>query len=220
MSTKVEVVTLPKRSDATQSEVSVTLPSGSGWQAVAAIPFADAQGAALAVVFDNTAANNKLTYTFSGAGDQATMSNTSEQVFTKKATVPADALAIDDWCEWEAEIFIDGAVSTPAVTGKLYIGTATLESQVIATAAANDYLILRGHGRVSAATTLRAYKGLGETKDGTLSAQTHAAGADVTIQSLGTARDVTASVTSDAGNAGNLATIKTLRFTVYKASTP
>jgi len=99
MSTKVEIVTLPKRSDTTQSEVSVTLPSGSGWQAIAAIPFADAQGAALAVVFDNTAANNKLTYTFSGAGDQATMSNTSEQVFTKKATVPADALAIDDWCE-------------------------------------------------------------------------------------------------------------------------
>lgn len=55
MSATVKVVSLPKRDATTASDVTVAAPaSGSGWKAVAAIPFADAQGSALAVVFDNT----------------------------------------------------------------------------------------------------------------------------------------------------------------------
>lgn len=220
MATKIEVVSLPQRSSQTQSEVSVTAPAGTGYAAVAAIPFADAQGPALAVVFDNAATQNKFTFGFSGAGDQVTMNDTSEKVFTKKATVPADVAAIDDFCEWEAEVFVDSATSTPAVTVKMYLGTAELESQAIATAAANDYVIVRGRGRITAATTLRAYKGLGETKDATLTLATHAAPTDVSIQALNAARDVTVSCTSDAGNSNNKATIKALRFTINKTITP
>lgn len=153
-------------------------------------------------------------YGFTGAGDTATMNNTSEKVFTSKATVPANAGAVEDWCEWECEILISGAVSTPQITAKLYLGTAELDSQVIATAAANDGVVLKGRGRITGATTMRAYKGLGYTKDGTVAYQTPVAPVDLTIQALTSARDVTASVTSNAGDAGNTAVIKSLRFEI------
>lgn len=152
---------------------------------------------------------------FTGAGDTATMSDTAAHVFTSKATVPATAdggAAVEDWCEWECEILISGAVATPQVTCKLLLGTAELDSQVIATAAANDGVVIKGRGRITGATTMRVYKGLGYTKDGTVAYVTPIAPADLTIQALTTARDVTASVTSGAGDAGNTAVIKSLRF--------
>lgn len=158
------------------------------------------------------------TFTMTGAGDKAEMADTDPKVFTSKATVPANAMAIDDWADWEAEVWIDNANATPGVAVKLFLGTAELESQSVTTAAANDYVIVRGRGRVTGATTLRCYKGLGETKDGTLSAHVHAVPADVTIQAMTAARDVTASVTASAGHADNEATIKSLRFTVHKAA--
>lgn len=59
MSTTIKVVSLPKRSSTTATDVTVTAPtSGTGWVAVGAIPFNDAQGAAAAVVFDNTVLNS------------------------------------------------------------------------------------------------------------------------------------------------------------------
>lgn len=58
MSTTIKVVTLPKRSSTTASDVTVSAPStGTGWTAVGAIPFADGQGPAAAIVFDNTVSN-------------------------------------------------------------------------------------------------------------------------------------------------------------------
>lgn len=169
---------------------------------------------------DGTTGGAAYTYTFTGAGDQVTMSDTNTKTFTKKATVPADRMAVDDWCDWEAEVFVDSADSTPQYTGKILLGTAELESEVIATAAANDYLVMRGRGRVSGATTMRCYKGLGETKDGTLSLNTHEAPADLTIQSLDANRDVTVTMVSNAGHADNKATLKSLRFTVHKGHVP
>lgn len=149
------------------------------------------------------------------AGDTATMSNTSEHTFTTKTTVPAKADGyVGRWCNWECEILVSGAVSTPAITAKLYLGTAALESQVIATAAANDGVVLKGRMLINSATSARVYKGLGYTKDSTVAYQTPIAPADLTIQTLTSARDVTASVTSDAGNAGNTAVIKSLRFEI------
>lgn len=154
--------------------------------------------------------------TFTGAGDQIACTTTGATVFTKKATIDADAAAVDDFCEWEAEVFVDSTDSTPQATVKLLLGTAELDSIVIATAAANDYVLIKGHGRITAATTMRMWKSRGETKDGTLSLHTHAAAADVTIQALSSARDVTCSVTCDAGHADNKFTLKSLRFEVKK----
>lgn len=55
MSTVIKVVSLPQRSATTATDVTVAAPeSGSGWKAVGVIPFADAQGAAAAIVLDNT----------------------------------------------------------------------------------------------------------------------------------------------------------------------
>ncbi|MCC7539425.1 MAG: DUF2190 family protein [Deltaproteobacteria bacterium] len=145
-------------------------------------------------------------------GDTATMSDTNAKVFTTKSTVPANALAIGDECEWEAEILISGATATPQITCKLFLGTAELESQVISTAAANDGVVMRGRGIITGATTMRVYKGLGYTKDATVAYVTPIAPADLTIQALTSDRDITASVTSGAGNAGNTAVFKSLRF--------
>lgn len=61
MSATIKVVSLPKRSSGDASDVTVEAPdSGSGWVAKAAIPFSDSQGAALAVVFDNTTPANAV----------------------------------------------------------------------------------------------------------------------------------------------------------------
>lgn len=218
MSTKVEVVSLPKRSSTTQSEVAVTLPSGTGWTATAALPYSDEQGPALAVVFDNAVAAGRSSYGFTGAGDQVNLTDTSAHVFTKKATVPADVMAVDDFCEWEAEVYVDGTNATPSFTVKLLLGTAELDSIAMTTITTADYCVIRGNGKVTGATTMRMYKGQGEVKDTTLALSTHAAPADVTIQAMSAARDVTCSVTSDAGHASNLATLKNLRFTVLKAN--
>lgn len=159
---------------------------------------------------------------FTGAGDTATMSDTAEKVFTSKATVPATAdggAAVEDWVEWECEILISGATATPQVTAKLYLGTAELDSQVITTAAANDGVVMKGRGRITGATTMRVYKGLGYTKDATVAYVTPIAPADLTIQALTTARDVTASVTSNAGNGANTAVIKSLRVKIESYAT-
>ena len=157
-------------------------------------------------------------YTFTGAGDQLSLTTTNPTVFVSKATVPANAMAVDDWFEYEAEVLVDGVDSTPAFTVKLLLGTAELDSQAIATAAAADGVVIRGHGRITAATTLRNYKGLGITKDGTLANHTLVAPADLTIQALSSARDLTVTVTSDAGHASNLVTLKSLRLVNHKAA--
>lgn len=149
-------------------------------------------------------------------GDQLALETTDETFFETLRTLPSNGMAVGDWAEWEAEVFVDGAVATPAIIVTLYLGTTVLDTATIATAAANDYVILRGRGFQSAATTLRCYKGLGEVKDATLTLSTHAAPADVTTQALSVERDVTVSAESGAGNAGNLVTLKSLRFTVLK----
>lgn len=177
-----------------------------------------ALGGRLDGLYTQLANTGSKSYTFTGAGDQLSLATTAETFFVSKAIVPAGGAAVGDWLEWEAEVFVDGTNATPQLTVKLYLGTAELESQVIATAAANDYMIIRGRGRIVDATTLRAYKGLGETKDATLSAHTHAVPANVTIQALTAARDVRASVTSNAGHASNLVTVQGIRLEVKKAA--
>lgn len=153
-------------------------------------------------------------YTFTGAGDQLSLTTTNKTTFVKKATTLANKVALGAWIEYEAEVFVDGTNGTPQFTVAMEWGTAVLESVAIGTAAANDYVVIRGRLQVTGATTARHYKGLGETKDNALSLHTHAAPADLTIQALTANRDVTVSVTSDAAHASNLVTIKGIRFEV------
>jgi len=162
----------------------------------------------------------EFNYGYAEAGDQISLATTDKTPFVKVGSVLASVAAVDDQCEWGCLVWVDGVDGTPAFTVKFELGTAELDSQVIATAAANDYVLIKGHGKITAATTMLMYKGLGETKDGTLSAHTHAAPAAVTIQSLGTARAVTASVTSDTGHASNLCTVKDMWFKVHKTVVP
>lgn len=175
-----------------------------------------AASAAYIITLQSQVNGRSITYTMTGVGDQVTMDTVDAKTFVGATTVPAGAMDIDDWADWEAEVYVDGANLTPQYTGKLFLGTAELESEVIATAAIADYIIMRGRGRVTGATTMRCYKKLGEVKDTTLTLSTHAAPADVTIQALSVARAVTATITSGAGHVDNKATIKSLRFTVHK----
>ena len=55
MSATIKVISVPKRDNATPLDVTVEAPdAGSGWIVKAAIPFTDAYGPAVAIVFDNT----------------------------------------------------------------------------------------------------------------------------------------------------------------------
>lgn len=181
---------------------------------------AASNAAAASAAANLLAAQKEVCFGFTPAGDQITLSNTSKTPFVKVGSALADYCAVGDECEWEAEIWVDGTNGTPAFTCKLELGTAELESQVIATAQANDYVILKGHGVIIGATTMRMYKGEGRTKDGTLSEHTRAAPTDVTIQALNADRAVTASVTSDADHASNQVTLKNLKFKVHKKVVP
>lgn len=101
MSATIKVISLPKRSDTTASDVTVTAPTaGSGWVVKSAIPFADAQGPAMAIVYDDTSvtakqqANENITPS-AGATVTRRYFFTSAAVLTKLAlwalTAPASA---------------------------------------------------------------------------------------------------------------------------------
>lgn len=62
MSATVKVVSLPARDSLTATDVTVAAPAtGSGWVARSAIQFADKQGPAIAVLFDDSSASVKHT---------------------------------------------------------------------------------------------------------------------------------------------------------------
>lgn len=183
---------------------------------------ADVDAVATAAAADALLATQQkqVLFGYASPGDQLSLTTTNATPFVKVGSVLADEAAVDDECEWEAEVWVDGVDGTPAFTTKFLLGTAELDSQVIATAAANDYVILKGHGVITGATTMRMYKGEGRTKDGTLAEHTRAAPADVTIQALTSARALTVTVTSDAGHASNLVTLKNMKFKVHKKVVP
>lgn len=183
-----------------------------------------AQGDINGLALRMTAAESKRStlYTFTGAGDQVTMNDTSPKVFTKKATMPADAGSAYDHFDWEAEVGIDSSDSSPAMTGKLKMGAIELESKSITTADSGDYVIMRGHGRLltaGASSSIRAYKGLGETKDTTLTQHTHEAPTNVSSGPATTAPiDFTVSMESAVGHTNNKATLNALRILHHKAA--
>ncbi len=178
-------------------------------------------GGTLDVRVDTLEVHKETNFGYAEAGDQISLATTNKTPFVKVGSVLASAAAVDDQCEWGCLVWVDGVDGGPAFTVKFELGTAELDSQVIAVAAANDYVLIKGHGKITAATTMLMYKGEGRTKDaGSLAEQTRAAPAAVTIQSLGTARALTASVTSDTGHASNLCTIKDMWFKVHKTVVP
>jgi predicted RecA/RadA family phage recombinase len=160
-------------------------------------------------------------YTFTGAGDQVNSDDTSEKVFTKKATIPTTTLAAEDWVNIRAMILVDNADTTPEVTFRLKFGSDTVDTQVVATAAANDYVVLTARLRltaVGASSTFHRFSGEGVIKDGTNTAAVPVFVAGVTGDATTSAIDVTCSAQANAGHANNLYTIYGLEVSVDRAS--
>ena len=156
-------------------------------------------------------------YTFTGAGDQVNSDDTSEKVFTKKATIPTTTLVAEDWVNIRAMILVDNADTTPEVTFRLKFGSDTVDTQVVATAAAGDYVVLTARLRftaVGASSTFHRFSGEGVIKDATNTAAVPVFVAGVTGDATTSAIDVTCSAQSNAGHANNLFTIYGLEVAV------
>jgi len=124
MSTTVKVVSLPKRADGTASDVTVAAPTvGSGFKAVAVLPYSDAQGPAVAVVFDNTVDPAAPRTYAMAAEDTKGATSTAENVFTNKATIPLDTLAAGDELEGHLVVEVTTVNATPQITTRWRIGT-------------------------------------------------------------------------------------------------
>lgn len=177
-------------------------------------------GGTLDVRVDNLEAGRKV-YTFTGAGDQVNSDDTSEKVFTKKATITTTTLAAEDWVNIKAMILVDNADSTPQVTFRLKFGSDTVDTQVVATAAAGDYVVLTARLRltaVGATSTFHRFSGEGVIKDGTNTAAVPVFVAGITGDATTSAIDVTCTAESNAGHANNLFTIYGLAVEVDRAS--
>ena len=177
-------------------------------------------GGTLDVRVDNLEAGRKF-YTFTGAGDQVNSDDTSEKVFTKKATITTTTLAANDWVNIKAMILVDNADATPQVTFRLKFGSDTVDTQVVATAAAGDYVVLTARLRltaVGASSTFHRFSGEGVIKDGTNTAAVPVFVAGVTGDATTSAIDVTCTAEANAGHANNLYTIYGLEVSVDRAS--
>lgn len=235
MTTKIEVVSMPVRADTTQAELSVTLPTGDGWQAKSMVPYADVRGPAFAVLFDDTdteaALDARLTAleavngivnadTNAGVGDQIALEDTNPTAFTEKSTIPANTLVADCFLNIDATVWVDGVDSTPQFTVELLVGSTVVDTIVIATAAADDYAVFRERIKCTAvgASLTGEVTSTGILKDGTVAFHGVAQEALAITADSTAAIDITARVTSDAGHASNLCTLRTISHSVEVAS--
>ncbi|MEK9723444.1 MAG: hypothetical protein VW405_08165 [Rhodospirillaceae bacterium] len=123
MATSVQVVALPERSDTSQQDVTVTLPAGVGWEAVAAVPVQDRQGRAIAVTFDN--GGGGIVWSDGITAEDTSPAGDAEAAFTNKVTIPADTLAANDRIRITAKVKCLDNNGTDTVALKLKLAAAS-----------------------------------------------------------------------------------------------
>lgn len=142
MATSVQVVTLPERSNTSQQDVSVTLPAGVGWEAVAAIPLQDRQGRAVAITFDN--GGGGIVWSDGITAEDTSPAGDAEAAFTNIVTIPADTLAANDRIRITAKVkcLDNNAADTVALALKLAAAdglvASTLDCSTVAAVDAAD----------------------------------------------------------------------------------
>lgn len=231
MATKIEIVSLPKRTSGDQSEVSVTLPSGNGWTAVGAVPFADAQGAAAAVVFDNASAGGQIVFSKGILAEDTSTGVTAgltETPYTNQVTIPAGTLQAGDRIRVRAKVkqltqngadTIALALALAANSAGLAASTANLSTVAAVSAASGVTWQLEFDGRWSAvgAATAATLTGSGSSwKNGATPAFL---GTDVDDNTtVGTNVDIACGVTYtySASSAGNTSRLKELYVEVIR----
>lgn len=160
------------------------------------------------------------TKTNAGVGDQVSMTTTSAFVHAEKTSVGAALLVADDILGISYTEWVDGVDSTPQFTVECLVGTTVVDTQVIATAAANDYCAARIEAKLTAvgASLTAEVTSWQVTKDGTVSTTGVVQKALAITASSTAGFDITVRVTSNAGHASNLATLRTIDHYVRRAT--
>lgn len=153
MSTTLKVVSLPQRADTSASDVTVAAPVvGSGFKAVAALPYTDAHGPAVAVVFDNTIDPAAPRTYAMAAEDTKGASSTAENAFTNKATIPLNTLAVGDELEGYLAVEVTTVNGTPQLTTRFRLGSVSgvqpAVASVYAAVPAGAVIVMSWKGRV------------------------------------------------------------------------
>lgn len=160
------------------------------------------------------------TITNAGVGDQVNLTDTSAHTFTEKNSVPAALHVQDDIVNIFGTVWVDGVNGTPQFTVEVLMGSTVIDTIVIATAAANDYVAFHEHLKLTAvgASLTAEITSRHLIKDGTVSASGAVQKAKAITASSTAGYDITVRVTSDAGHASNLATLRELDTDIKHAA--
>lgn len=126
MSATIKVVSLPARDSLTATDVTVTAPTaGSGWVARGMIPFADKQGPAAAVLFDDDGSIVFSQGISSEDTSTGVTAGTNETAFTNYVRIPADTLRAGDRIRIRAKTFCVATHTTDTLALKMKLAAAS-----------------------------------------------------------------------------------------------
>lgn len=160
------------------------------------------------------------TKTNAGVGDQVTMSDTAAHAHSEKTSVGAALMAADDILVIDYSEWVDSVDSTPQFTVECLVGTTAVDTQVIATAAANDYC----GAHIEIKCTAVGASLTGEVtawqvkKDGTVAVTAVIQKALAITASSTAGFDITVQNTSNAGHANNKSTLRTISHYIRRAT--
>lgn len=226
MATSVQVVALPERSDTSQQSVSVTLPAGVGWNAIASVPVEDRKGRAVAITFDN-GGNGGIVWSSGISAEDTSPAGDAEAAFTNLVQIPANTLAEGDRIRITAKVkcLDNNGADTVALKLKLAAEDGLVASTLVCAsvaavdAADNDTWQMEADLRVVAigAVSTATFTGSGKSwKNGATPAFLGTDVDDDTTVATDAAIDVGVTYTWSASHADNDVRIKELFVQVYR----